>query len=195
MHIAADNGVMVFDHAFLIDEAAMKKAVKKGIFLVPQMNELSPELLRNPILGPVNLAKIRTVHRQAGDFVKLIKKYRPKIVFADDAFGTDDVVFKQRRYELGYRASIFGNFETLRQATSAAAELMALTGPRNPYPGKLGVIEAGALADILVVDGNPLEDIAVIGGTMEWFDAPSPKPIKTIRLIMKDGKIYKNTLK
>ena len=105
MHIAADNGVMVFDHAFLIDEDAMKKVVKKGIFLVPQMNGLSPELLRNPILGPVNLAKIRTVHKQVGDFVKLIKKYRPKIVFADDAFGTQDVVFKQRRYELGYRSS------------------------------------------------------------------------------------------
>ncbi|QDV54616.1 metal-dependent hydrolase family protein [Rosistilla oblonga] len=194
MHIAADNGVMVFDHAFLIDEDAMKKVVEKGIFLVPQMNGLSPELLRNPILGPVNLAKIRTVHGQAGDFVALIKKFKPKIVFADDAFGTEDVVFKQRRYELGYRASLFGNFETLRQATSAAGELMALTGPRNPYSGKLGVIEEGALADMLIVDGNPLDDISVIGGTMEWFDAPPPKPIETIRVIMKDGKIFKNTL-
>jgi imidazolonepropionase-like amidohydrolase len=194
MHIAADNGVMAFDHAFLIDESAMKKVVEKGIFLVPQMNGLSPELLRNPILGPVNLAKIRTVHRQAGDFVKLIKKYKPNIVFADDAFGTEDVVFKQRRYELGYRASIFGKFETLRQATSSGGEFMALTGPRNPYPGKLGVIEEGALADILLVDGNPLEDISVVGGTTEWFDAPAPKPIKSIRLIMKDGKVYKNTL-
>ena len=142
MHIAADNGVMVFDHAFLIDESTMKKVVEKGIFLVPQMNGLSPELLRNPILGPVNLAKIRTVHNQAGDFVKLIKKYKPNIAFADDAFGTEEVVFKQRRYELGYRASIFGNFETLRQATSVGGQLMALTGPRNPYPGKLGVIFA-----------------------------------------------------
>ena len=88
----------------------MKKVVEKGIFLVPQMNVLSPELLRNPILGPVNLAKIRTVHAQAGDFVKLIKKFKPKIVFADDAFGTDDVVFKQRRsriYKLVIIKSLF----------------------------------------------------------------------------------------
>ena len=194
MHIAADAGVMAFDHAFLIDESAMKKVVEKGIFLVPQMNGLSPELLRNPILGPVNLAKVKAVHEQAGGFVTLIKKYKPNVVFADDAFGTEDVVFKQRRYELGYRASIFGNFETLRQATSVAAELMALTGPRNPYPGQLGVIEEGALADLLIVKGNPLKDISVIGGTTEWFDAPSPQPIETLRLIMKDGKIYKNTL-
>ena len=66
------------------------------------------------------------------------------------------MVSKQRRYELGYRASVFGNFETLRQATSVNGEMMAMTGPRNPYPGKLGVIEEGALADILLVDGNPL---------------------------------------
>ena len=158
------------------------------------MNGLSPELLRNPVLGPGNLAKVKAVHEQAGNFVKLIKQYKPKVAFADDAFGTRDVVYKQRRFELGYRASIFGNFETLRQATSVNAELMALTGPRNPYPGKLGIIEEGALADILLLDGNPLKDISVLGGTMEWFDAPSPAALEKLRVIMKDGKIYKNTL-
>jgi len=194
MHIAADLGVKAFDHAFLIDEGAMKKVVEKGIFLVPQMNGLSPELLKNPILGPVNLAKVKQVHEDAGEFVNLIKKYKPKVAFADDAFGTKDVVIRQRRYELWFRASLFGNLETLRQATSASGEMMAMTGPRNPYPGKIGVIEEGALADILIVDGNPLEDISLIGGATEWFDAPTPTEIKTIRVIMKDGKIYKNTL-
>jgi imidazolonepropionase-like amidohydrolase len=72
--------------------------------------------------------------------------------------------------------------------------MMAMTGPRNPYPGRLGVIEEGALADILLVDGNPLEDISVLGGTNEWFDAPMPTEVRTLRVIMKDGKIYKNTL-
>ena len=61
--------------------------------------------------------------------------------------------------------------------------------------GALGVIEEGAYADILLVDGNPLEDIAVIGGSLEWFDAePRGPSIETIRLIMKDGAIYKNTM-
>ena len=73
--------------------------------------------------------------------------------------------------------------------------MLALSGPRNPYPGKQGVVEEGALADLLLVDGNPLEDITVLGGTDKWFDAdPEYKPIKTLRVIMKDGRIYKNTL-
>ena len=70
-----------------------------------------------------------------------------------------------------------------------------LTGRTNPYPHKLGVIEPGAYADILIVDGNPLEDITVIGAKKEWFTAPPrERGIPTIRIIMKDGKIYKNTL-
>ena len=66
----------------------------------------------------------------------------------------------------------------------------------NPYPdGKLGVIEEGAYADILLVDGNPLEDITVIGGTEKWYDAePEWKPIETLKVIMKDGMIWKNML-
>ena len=79
--------------------------------------------------------------------------------------------------------------------TSVPGELAALTGKNNPYPGKLGVIEEGALADILIVDRNPLEDITVIGANPKYFDAePRGQGIETIRLIMKDGKIYKNTL-
>ena len=58
------------------------------------------------------------------------------------------------------------------------------------------MIEASAYADILIVDGNPLEDISVIGAKPKWFDAePRNEGIATIRVIMKDGKIYKNTLR
>jgi len=66
----------------------------------------------------------------------------------------------------------------------------------NPYPdGKLGVIEEGAYADLLIMDGNPLEDITVIGTGDEWFTAaPRPDSPETLRIIMKDGVIYKNTL-
>ena len=56
------------------------------------------------------------------------------------------------------------------------------------------MIEKGALADILLIDGNPLEDITVIGGNEKWFDAPVRDGIDTLKIIMKDGKIYKNTL-
>ena len=83
----------------------------------------------------------------------------------------------------------------LAAATSTGGELAQLTGKRNPYPGKLGVIEQGAYADILLVDGNPLEDLSVLGANSKWFDAaPRDRGIETIRLIMKDGVIYKNTL-
>jgi len=75
-------------------------------------------------------------------------------------------------------------------------EIVALSGKvMSPYKeGKLGVIEEGAYADILLVDGNPLEDISVIGTNEKWFDAPDRDGVETIRLIMKDGQIYKNTL-
>jgi imidazolonepropionase-like amidohydrolase len=68
-------------------------------------------------------------------------------------------------------------------ATSVNSELLALSGPRNPYPGKLGVVEEGALADLLLVDGNPLENISLVAD-----------PERSFLLIMKDGRIYKNTL-
>jgi imidazolonepropionase-like amidohydrolase len=60
---------------------------------------------------------------------------------------------------------------------------LTLSGPRNPYPGKLGVIAEGALADLLVIDGNPLENIRIL-----------EDPDKSLKIIMKDGKLYKNTL-
>ena len=91
----------------------------------------------------------------------------------------------------------FGNFAALVSMTSIGGEIAAMTGDfMNPYPeGKLGVIEQGAYADILIVDGNPLEDLSVIGTNDKWFDAPTPpESPETIRIIMKDGKIYKNTL-
>ena len=73
--------------------------------------------------------------------------------------------------------------EALIMATSTNAELLELSGKRNPYPGKLGVVEQGALADLLLVDGNPLENIELVAD-----------PAKNFKIIMKDGVIYKNAL-
>lgn len=76
------------------------------------------------------------------------------------------------------------------------SDFQAMSGPRNPYKaGKLGVIEEGAYADLLLIDGDPLVDITVIGGTDKWFGAdPEFKLVKTIHLIMKDGNIYRNEI-
>ena len=69
-------------------------------------------------------------------------------------------------------------------ATSDNAELMEMSGPRHPYrEGPLGEITVGAYADLILVDGNPLEDLSLVADAENNFD-----------LIMKDGKIYKNTL-
>lgn len=75
-------------------------------------------------------------------------------------------------------------FEVLKMATYDNAQLLKLCGPRDPYPGEMGVIKEGALADMILVDGNPLDDLGLI-----------VDPTKNFVLIMKDGKIYKNTVK
>jgi imidazolonepropionase-like amidohydrolase len=72
--------------------------------------------------------------------------------------------------------------ETLKMATADNGQLMAISGFINPYPGRLGVVEEGALADLLLVEGNPLEDINLIAD-----------PDKNFLVIMKDGMIYKDT--
>ena len=74
--------------------------------------------------------------------------------------------------------------EALVMATGTNAELLGLSGKRNPYPGKLGVLEEGALADLLLVDGDPIADITLI-----------ENPAKNFVVIMKDGRIFKNLLK
>jgi imidazolonepropionase-like amidohydrolase len=73
--------------------------------------------------------------------------------------------------------------EVLKMATADNGELLALSGLRSPYPEKIGVVEEGALADLLVVDGDPIAHIKLI-----------EDPDKAFVVIMKDGVIHKNTL-
>jgi imidazolonepropionase-like amidohydrolase len=112
----------------------------------------------------------------------LAKKYRLKT-----AFGTDVLFSKALAERQGQLLAALTRWylpaEALIMATSTNGELLALSGPRNPYPGKLGVVEEGALADLLLVDGNPLENIGLVAD-----------PGKNFLVIMKDGKIYKNTM-
>jgi imidazolonepropionase-like amidohydrolase len=103
-------------------------------------------------------------------------------------FGTDILgsleVHRMQNSEFTARNKYFTPYEILKQATSQNAELFELSGERHPYKeGKLGVIEAGAYADLLLVNGNPLEDISLLAA-----------PDKNLSLIMKDGVIYKNSL-
>ena len=190
-------GVKTFEHSFFISEETMKKIAKAGGFVVPQMWGLSPDLAKNPLMPKEKLPEVALLQKKYGDFGKKLLKNNVKVVFASDYVGVFEDAERARRYELWWRTKAFGsNYEVLKQLTSTAGEMLALSGPRNPYQkGKLGVIEEGAYADILLIDGNPLDDITVLGGTDKWFDAdPELKVIETIHLVMKDGNIYRNEI-
>jgi imidazolonepropionase-like amidohydrolase len=110
----------------------------------------------------------------------LAKKYGIKTAFGTDVLFSADAATRQgamlTKLTRWYTAP-----EILKMATSTNAELLALSGLRSPYPGKLGVVEEGALADLILVDGNPLENIQLIAD-----------PAKAFFVIMKDGRVVKN---
>ncbi len=192
-----DCGVKTFEHSFFISEETMKRIAKEGGYVVPQMWGLSPDLAKNPLMPAEKLPMIAQLREEYGDFGKQLLENGVKVVFASDYVGEFADAERARRYEIWWRTQAFGNnFEVLKQMTSIAGEMLAMSGPRNPYKaGPLGVIEEGAYADIILVDGNPLKDITVIGGTDKWFDAdPEFKLIPTIHLVMKGGNIYRNEI-
>ncbi len=192
-----EAGVMSIEHGFFASEETLRLMKDKGVFLVSQMTGISPYLNQLPALQKEpNRSKLRSAQLLYRDFVKNVKKVQPKMAFQSDVvFTTSEALRAQLDYEKWFHADLFGNFAMLKAATGSAGQLLAMSGKANPYPGKLGVIEEGAYADILVVDGNPLKDISVLGGSPKWYDAEPRGPnIPTIRIIMKDGRIYKNTL-
>jgi len=73
--------------------------------------------------------------------------------------------------------------EVLHTATGVNAQLLAMSGPRNPYPAAIGVIETGAYADLLLVEGDPTRDINLVADAAKNF-----------LIIMKDGRIFKDML-
>jgi len=171
-------GVRCIEHGFLMDEATAKLMAEKGIWLSTQP---LPEALREGFPeGSVQRAKAEEVWPGIARTYELAKKYKIKT-----AFGTD-VLFSQAlaQQQGAILASLvrwYSPAQALAMATGTNAELLTLSGKRNPYPGKLGVVEQGALADLLLVDGNPLENINLIAD-----------PVKNFKVIMKDGRIYKN---
>jgi imidazolonepropionase-like amidohydrolase len=173
-------GVRCIEHGFLMDEATAKLIAEKGVWLSPQ--PLPEELRQGFPVGSVQRAKADEVWPGIARTYELAKKYKIKT-----AWGTD-VLFSQAlaQQQGAILASLvrwYSPAEALAMATGTNAELLALSGKRNPYPGKLGVVEEGALADLLLVDGDPLANINLVAD-----------PNKNFVVIMKDGKVYKNIL-
>ena len=180
---ALQAGLKSIDHGFGIDEEGMKMLVSQGAFLNTHF-AWNHMVLEADFLNEFQLAKAREVISWSDNMVRLAKKYQPKMTYCVDAFGSDELFNALYAMEFRARAEHFSPLEILRQATSGAAELLEQSGKRNPYrQGKLGVVEEGAYADLLLVDGDPLADITLFS-----------EPEKNLRLIMKDGIVHKNTL-
>ena len=195
---ALDLGVKTIEHGFMFDDAVHAKMLEKGAYITTNLTAFSPLLAEvSALQDPRNQYKLKTATAAFANYIDNVKRLKPKRGFQTDCVGSAIPCQSQNAYEKYLAADFFGNYEALKSLTSTNGEIMALSGKVvNPYPyGKLGVIEEGAYADILVVDGNPLEDISVIGATEKWFDAEyRPNGVETIKVIMKDGKLYKNTL-
>jgi imidazolonepropionase-like amidohydrolase len=183
IQIAIEAGVKVIEHGQLMTEETAKLMAEKGIWLSTQAQVLNVPEEQLAFLSSVSMKKYRRVKEGLDNQMKYAKKHGLKVAFGTDLFGTRQN-FNDTVKEFSARLQWFTPVEILRQATSGNAELLELTGPLNPYQdGPLGVIKEGAYADLLIVDGNPLKDIRVLEDTEN-----------NIRIIMKDGVIYKNTL-
>jgi imidazolonepropionase-like amidohydrolase len=178
---ALEQGALSVEHGNLMTEETMELLVEKdawlstqtGVFLVPLGD------------GFTDAQKDRQKQAAEGldNMMTLAKQYGAKIALGADLVGSPEAKFKHVE-EFTARTQWFSNAEILRQATSLNGELWAMAGPRNPYPeAKIGVIEPDAFADLLVMEGNPLEDISIM-----------TQPDENLKIIMKDGVIYKNAL-
>jgi imidazolonepropionase-like amidohydrolase len=173
-------GVRCIEHGFLMDEATAKLIAQKGVWLSPQ--PLPEELREGLPVGSVQRAKADEVWPGITRTYELAKKYKIKTAWGTDILFAPALAQRQGAI-LASLVRWYTPAEALVMATGTNAQLLAMSGKRNPYPGKLGVVEEGALADLLLVDGDPLKDIRLI-----------ENPSRNFVLIMKDGKIYKNTL-
>jgi imidazolonepropionase-like amidohydrolase len=177
---AIEAGVKCIEHGQLIDEDTAKLMAEKGVWwsLQPFTDDKKSAFEE----GSPRRIKQLQVYNGTDTAYALAKKHGIRT-----AWGTDVLYSAANAEAQGLQLSKmvrwFTPAEALRQATSNNAELLALSGPRNPYPGKLGVVEEGALADLLLVDGDPIANLSLV-----------EDPVKNFLVIMKDGKIYKNTL-
>jgi len=176
---ALSVGVKVIEHGHLMDEADAKAMAEKGIWLSTQPFDESFE--EGITLPEDSRVRLRQVISGTDRIYGWAKKYGIKT-----AFGTD-ILFSPAMAQLqGHMLTLLTRWytpaEALAMATGSNGELLQLTGLRNPYPGKLGVVEEGALADLLLVDGDPIANINLVANPANFV------------VIMKDGKVYKNTL-
>lgn len=174
-------GVRCIEHAQLADEETARLAAKAGVWWSMQPLLDDEDAVHFPE-GSVNRSKQVKMTSGTDQAFGYAKKHGVKLAWGTDALFDPALAARQGK-QLAKMTRWFTPAQVLRMATHDNATLLALSGPRNPYPGRLGVVEEGALADLLLVDGNPLENIALVA-----------TPETSFVVIMKDGRIYKDSL-
>lgn len=173
-------GVKSIDHNSRADEEAVKMMAENGVHIslqpltAKQIMDAYPE-------DDVRHIKAKLAYEGTGDVMKWAREYGVHMAWGTDLLNNIETR-KTQLQDLSIRKQWFSSPEIMVQATGNGGATVALSGKRNPY-GKLGVIEKGAMADVLIYSKNPLEDVAIV----EDYE-------NNLKLIMKDGEIFKDTL-
>lgn len=173
-------GVKSIEHGQLTDEEAVRMMQGEGVFwsLQPFLGDEDS----NPKDRPEQRAKQKLVAEGTVQAYEWAEKHGIKTAWGTDILMNPKGPPTQGR-QLAKIARFYDPLTALRTATGNAGELLAMSGPRAPYDGALGVIQPGALADLLVVDGEPEQSLDFIA-----------EPENSLRLIMKGGQLARNTL-
>lgn len=180
VQMAIEGGVKCIEHGQMLDEETVQIIADNSLWwcLQPFLNDEDAV----PMATPASQEKQRIMSDCTDTAYQLAKKHNIKVAWGTDTLFNAHLATRQGA-QLAKLKRWFTPLEILKMATSVNGELCALSGPRNPYPGTLGIIGEGAYADMILVNGNPLENIELIADAERHFS-----------LIMKDGVIYKQTL-
>lgn len=174
---AIEAGVKCIEHGQLLDEKTLRlMALKKTWLSLQNLVEDTPDM------DPQRRAKRKPVLEGQEKVWPMAKRLKVKLAWGTDFLFEPKLNEQQNAFILRLQ-KWFTNGEILKMVTYDNAQLLQLSGLRSPYSGKLGIVEEGALADLLLVDGNLLQDLSLIAD-----------PAKNFIVIIKDGKIYKNLL-
>ncbi|MEJ8574188.1 metal-dependent hydrolase family protein [Microbaculum marinum] len=172
---AVELGVHCIEHGTLIEPDTARMAADRGTYIVPTLAVIAGLAEKGELFGypPESIAKIDRIKGEAIERLNHMKDAGVKVGFGTDLIGA---IQPMQCIEFSLRAPVFSNFEILHQATGMNAEIIGAKGD-------LGTIAADAYADIIVVDGNPLEDLKL----MEDDGAHIP-------IVMKGGQFHRNRL-